>query len=439
MARHKKALSLFLVALATTLVAGVLAMTGCSCSPTASSGSSSTGAMSASDASTVPNVVSLAQPDAEKAIVAAGFKVGTVTRDASDTIPAGSVISQDPKAMTPAKAGSPVNLVVSSGKAKPKDVTVPDLKGKSQADAEKALADVKLVGVATNPEETTEVEPGKVFKQSIAAGSTAKEGDKVSFTVALAPGEVAVPDVVGKTREDARSALTEAKLGFDYTTAYSDDVAEGSVISQSIAAGSMVKSGTTVSVTVSLGPKPQADVKVPDVMTYAWKDAEAALLSAGLQARYTGDPSGTVVAQDIPAGTEVAQGTLVTVTLHAPSPHQNPIMNLVGTYSAERAQVVVEASGSDEGKVTVTWANGAAQTDKWVMTGTFDNSTLTLTYKNGVKTEYTYKDNGDVASEKTIYTDGTGTITFNDATGLSLTWNDNKEHVADGLTFKYVS
>ena len=96
MARHKKALSLFLVALATTLVAGVLAMTGCSCSPTASSGSSSTGAMSASDASTVPNVVSLAQPDAEKAIVAAGFKVGTVTRDASDTIPAGSVISQDP-------------------------------------------------------------------------------------------------------------------------------------------------------------------------------------------------------------------------------------------------------------------------------------------------------------------------------------------------------
>ena len=68
----KKAL---LGAIMVALVAGALALAGCSCSSAASSSSSSS--MSTSDAMTVPNVVSLAQPDAEKAIAAAGFKVGT--------------------------------------------------------------------------------------------------------------------------------------------------------------------------------------------------------------------------------------------------------------------------------------------------------------------------------------------------------------------------
>ncbi len=395
--------------------------------------------MPASDTMTVPNVVSLAQPDAEKAITAAGFTVGTVKREASDTVPAGSVVSQDPKATTAAKAGTKVNLVVSSGKAAPKDVTVPDLRGKTQADAEKALADVKLVGVASNPEETTEVDPGQVFKQSIAPGATAKEGDKVAFTVALAPAQVTVPNVVGKVRDDAKDIITREKLGFDYTTAHNDSVPEGVVVSQSVAAGSQVVSGTTVSVVVSLGPTPQSDVKVPDVMTYPWKDAEAALTSAGLQARYTGDPSGTVVAQDIPAGTEVAQGTLVTVSLATPHPGQNPIMNFIGTYGADRASVVVEPQGDDSGKITVTWASSASEGSKWVMSGVFDFNTMTITYTNGVKTNYKYGEDGNIASESTVYTDGKGKIMFHDSAGLSLTWDDEKEHVADGLTFVYAS
>lgn len=430
----KKAL---LGAIMVALVAGALALAGCSCSSAASSSSSSS--MSTSDAMTVPNVVSLAQPDAEKAIAAAGFKVGTVKREASDTVRAGCVISQDPKATTSAKAGSAVNLVVSSGKANPKDVTVPDLKGKTQADAEKALADVKLVGIASNPEETDEVAPGQVFKQSVAAGATAKEGDKIAFTVALAPHDATVPDVVGKVREDAQGIITGAGFGFDYTTSYNDDVPENVVISQSIAAGTQVKSGTTVSVVVSLGPTPTQDVKVPDVMTYSWKDAEAALLSAGLQARYTGDPAGTVVAQDIPAGTEVAQGTLVTVTLETHKPGQNPIMNFIGNYGADRAQVHVEAMGDNGGRITVRWATSATEGSKWVMSGTFDPGSLTLSYSNCVKTNYTADQNGNVGGESTAYTDGSGKITFHDATGLSLTWDDNQEHVADGITFTYGS
>ena len=357
-----------LVTVVAALVVGALAMAGCSCSSSTSAASKSSGSsMSASDALVVPNVVSLTQADADKALAAAGFAIGSVSQEASDTVPRGSVISQDPKAFTSAAKGAKVNIVVSSGKAAPKDVQVPDLKGKTQADAEKALADAKLVGVASNPEESTEVEPGQVFKQSVAAGTTVKEGTRVAFTVATAPALVTVPDVTGKVRDDAKSIIANAKLGFDYTVAYNDTVAENVVISQSVAAGTQVKSGTTVSVVVSLGPKPVSDVKVPDVSTFSWSDAEAALTSAGLQARYTGDPAGVVVAQDVAAGTMVAPGTLVTVTLGGVV-ETVEVPDLVGmsVTSAEEATDNLKLSldiveGGNHGTVKQQWPDAGTQ------------------------------------------------------------------------------
>ena len=431
MSNNRKAV--LAAAIALVLALGMAVLAGCSCSSAASSSSASS---SSASALSVPNVVSLTQHDAEKAIVASGLAVGDVTRAASDTVPQGHVISQDPKALEPAKEGDKVNMVVSSGKEKPIDVKVPDLKGKTQADAEKLLADGNLVGVASNPEESDAVAPGQVFKQSIAPGTTVKEGTKVAFTVALAPSEATVPDVVGKTQDDAKQAITDAKLGFDHTSAYSDTVDEGKVISQSVAAGSKVKSGTTVSVVVSLGAKPVSDVKVPDVMTYSWQDAEAALLSAGLKARYTGDPNGHVVSQDVAAGTMVAPGTLVTVSLDSPEPEPNPIMNFVGNYGADRAVVHVEPLGDDKGKITVEWSSSAAEGSVWTMTGPFDPKSLTLQYKDGTKVDYVYDESGK-RTETTVYTDGTGTFTFKDATDLTLTWDDKKENVAQGMTFVF--
>jgi hypothetical protein len=65
----------------------------------------------------VPNLVSMTQSAAEAAIVDAGLVTGTVTQQASATVPAGSVISQSPIATTSVAVGSAVNLVVSTGPA----------------------------------------------------------------------------------------------------------------------------------------------------------------------------------------------------------------------------------------------------------------------------------------------------------------------------------
>ena len=65
----------------------------------------------------VPDVVGQPQNDAEAAIEAAGLTVGTITQQHSNSVPAGSVISQDPVGGTQVAPGSAVDLVVSLGAA----------------------------------------------------------------------------------------------------------------------------------------------------------------------------------------------------------------------------------------------------------------------------------------------------------------------------------
>jgi PKD repeat protein len=64
---------------------------------------------------TIPDVVSLTQSAAEAAILAASLSVGTVTTQSSNTVPAGSVISQAPAAGSEVTPGTEVDLVVSVG------------------------------------------------------------------------------------------------------------------------------------------------------------------------------------------------------------------------------------------------------------------------------------------------------------------------------------
>jgi serine/threonine-protein kinase len=72
----------------------------------------------------VPDVVSTSQDDATSALTKAGFKLN-VQQDYSDTVPAGTVISQDPTAKSSVAKFSTVNLVVSQG---PKLVTLPQIR-----------------------------------------------------------------------------------------------------------------------------------------------------------------------------------------------------------------------------------------------------------------------------------------------------------------------
>ena len=134
-------------------------------------------------------------------------------------------------------------------------LTVPDVVGLDQTTAESSIvsAGLTLGTVSTANSET--VVAGNVISQSPAGGASVASGAAVDLVVSLGAAQsTTVPDVVGLEQATAESSIVSASLVVGtISTASSDTVAAGNVISQSPTGGSSVASGTTVDLVVSLG------------------------------------------------------------------------------------------------------------------------------------------------------------------------------------------
>ena len=208
-----------------------------------------------SSSTTVPNVVGEEEAAAKWTIIQAGLTVGTVTQQNDSTVPAGDVISQDPAAGESRPEGTAVALLVSLG---PVMVTVPDVVGETQTDAESAVTGVGLTVGTVTQEYSDTVPEGEVISQDPTAGTSVPEGSSVALVVSKgeAPVYVDVPDVVDKTQTDAESDITAAGLVVGTVTEeYSDAAPEGQVISQNPVAGTSVLEGSAVDLVVSKGPE----------------------------------------------------------------------------------------------------------------------------------------------------------------------------------------
>jgi beta-lactam-binding protein with PASTA domain len=203
---------------------------------------------------TVPDVVGLDQATAEATIVSADLVVGTVTSTNDDTVPAGDVISQSPAGGTSAATGSPVDLVVSLGPVQM--ATVPDVENLDQATAEATIVSAGLVvGTVTTANDDT-VPAGDVISQNPIGGTEVIAGTAVDLVVSLGPVQMTtVPDVVDLEQASAEASIASADLVVGtITTANSDTVVAGNVISQDPTGGTEVVTGTAVDLEVSLGP-----------------------------------------------------------------------------------------------------------------------------------------------------------------------------------------
>ena len=77
---------------------------------------------------------------------------------------------------------------------------------------------------------------------------------------------------------------------------------------------------------------------------------------------------------------------------------QNPVMNFIGYYVCDRANIYIEATDEQNGaSATVTWGSSAWENSAWTMTGTFDPETLQFEYQDCVRTDYVYDGSGDPA------------------------------------------
>ncbi len=164
------------------------------------------------------------------------------------------MISTDPPAETEVRAGGSVRVIVSGG---PAQATVPDLVGQSRAAAEGSLANAKLAVGTVTQQATSEQTPGTVLEQSPTAGSSLPGGGKVNLTVAQAPSEVPVPDVVGQNETQASAALGRAGFTPQASTQTTTEASQvGLVLGQKPAAGHKARKGATVTIAIGvLGPQ----------------------------------------------------------------------------------------------------------------------------------------------------------------------------------------
>jgi serine/threonine-protein kinase len=263
----------------------------------------------------IPSVTGGTEAAAKAAITQQGFVVGTSTAKFDDS-KAGTVIGQSPPAGVPAKKGTTISLVVSKG---PDLVDVPDITGKTQSDAESALTDAGLTGAASTSE-YSKVAAGSVVRQDPAASTQIKRGSTVTYVISLGTEKLSIPDVVGKGKTSAIAALTAAHFKYTTTTASSDSVAAGIVMSQSPPAASTYPKGTVVTITVSSGPKL---VKVPKVIGLDESTAKSKIEALGLKVTVTYNPitsSGKVASSSPSEGTKVKLGSTVNIEIDGPDP-----------------------------------------------------------------------------------------------------------------------
>jgi serine/threonine-protein kinase len=193
----------------------------------------------------VPDLTGFALFKAKEVLKEYGLAAGMVTREFSEDVPTGFVISTDPDGGTKRHAGSAVALVVSKGSP----VEVPEVTGASVEDATAELKDSGLKVKIASKQVNSEFDKGQVAQQSPDAGGEVAAGDTVTLTISKGPEMVEVPDVVGDSVDDATKALEDAGFKVNEDRGLLGLFGD-TVKSQSVDGGKTAPKGSTITIDI---------------------------------------------------------------------------------------------------------------------------------------------------------------------------------------------
>jgi len=227
-------------------------------------GGPSPGVPSSSPAALNLDLRGMTVDQANAAAQSAGVNLVKTREENSDTVPAGSIISQEVEGGGELYAGGTLDVVVSKGREL---VAVPDLTMHDISDASGLLAGTDLTVNNTNYIYDNNIPRNVIITQDPAAGSQAARGSGITVYVSKGKEivQVRVPNVVGMTEADAISTLQDAGFVVGLSRSQSSArVPEGCVISQSVDGGKMLDSGSVVTYVLSSGPpQPSATATPP--------------------------------------------------------------------------------------------------------------------------------------------------------------------------------
>lgn len=273
-------------------------------------------------------------------------------------------------------------------------VTVPDLVGKTEAEA-KALMDGLQIGTQMVGEEASTQEKGRISSQDIPAGTQVEAYTTLRYYISKGQEEVTIPSVDGQTAYAIQKSLEEKGLSINVQKEYSEDdgtdypvVEPGYVIAIFPEEGTVVKAGDTITMTVSRGLDRGDSALVPDVVGKTEEEA-VTLLGKWMDIQITKEqsadvPEGQVISQSLEAG-------------EAADPDQ-PI-SLVISGSSQSSESETGNSTQTEGVSNAAQQQAAANGEVWKCTQSLNTP---QGYNGGALRLELIQDNAGVSQATTV-------------------------------------
>lgn len=216
----------------------------------------------------MPDLAGMVYEEAASLIAAQNLSLNEdgVTEEYSDLVEKGRVISQNVAAEERIGVKTEITLTVSLGSLSEETavLAVPDLTGMTKEEALDCLKQLKEKEGFTfalgdvGQEYSAEVEKNRIISQSIDPGRQIRTNETISIVISKGPELVSVPNVLYMERAEAEKTLKDAGFGVAIKEDYSSKVSKGHVVSQSQEADTEAAKGSTVTLVISLGKKPES-------------------------------------------------------------------------------------------------------------------------------------------------------------------------------------
>ena len=198
----------------------------------------------------VPDFTGRSLGDAESLARRDHLNVQVVQQRHSGTVPAGSVLGQDPPVGRKVKVNRVIGLITSLG---PEMVGVPDVRRHSLEEARFTIEQARLVVGELREAYDQTVPSGFILLQSPAPGASVERATAVNLTVSKGQQTFVLPNLVGRSLDDTRKVLQDLGVtlrGVDQVSR--DDVPPGQVVAMTPPAGAQIHHGDPVRVTIAV-------------------------------------------------------------------------------------------------------------------------------------------------------------------------------------------
>jgi serine/threonine-protein kinase len=195
--------------------------------------------------SQVPDLTGLSESDAKVSLATQGLILVLGPRESNTTAPANTVVRQAPSAGAKLPRGSTVMASLVEAK-----IPVPNVVGHTAEEASRTLQESGLK-LQLGLSKADDASPGQIIAQQPAAEAPAAKGDSVTVDVSAGPESTEVPKVIGLNFKAAKEKIEAAgyKLTARWTSLAETDTYV--VLNQDPPAGTKLKKGSTVVVTVN--------------------------------------------------------------------------------------------------------------------------------------------------------------------------------------------